>query len=305
MSVVIRTFFVALASAVLVAGGCNSSFRAERSLTQTTPHVDDAPLVVTTSNGSIEVIRDASAEAVRVDAVLVGRGPTPREAEDRAAMASIALTREPDGTLRVEPVFPEGRRNGEGASFVVRLPGARGVTLRTGNGGVRAEGLEGPLRVTTSNGRVTVTSHDGDATIESSNGRIEVEDLRGAFRARTSNGRVTAEGVTGPVEVDTSNGSITLALAPEASGPFELETSNGSVRVKVGPAFRGEIGVKTSNGDVDVEDPQRRASRVEVQRGRGLVSFGAEGAEASSVKTSNGNVTIEVTGGTEAEGTGA
>jgi len=292
------TPIVPLLIAALLLGGCgwSNAFKATRTQTETVAHVADSALDVSTRNGRVEIVGDSAATEVEITAEIVARGRTQQEADERLAATTLAIERRSDGTLAIEPVFPASLAGGgDGASFAIRLPDARGVTVRTGNGRVIARNLAGELWVDTSNGRIIVENHDGPAVLDTSNGRIEVTGLNGSLEADTSNGDVTVHQVRGPVRLDTSNGGVDVALAPDQRGPIQVDTSNGGVTVAVGAAFEGLVTLDTSNGGISLDIPPHVARRIQTHDDYAEVELGdGSAAHVSRIKSSNGRITFRI-----------
>lgn len=269
--------------------------RAQKTINVTTDHVPGSALEVRSHNGRIEVVASAGRTDVSIEAKLYARGDTMKEAEERLAATTLQVSRNDDGTLVIQPVFPEPRRGGDGAGITIEVPGVNGATIETSNGSVHVYGLAGILIVDTSNGSIEVFDHDGDADLDTSNGSITVNDHVGSLRLDTSNGSVRIHNVNGPVQADTSNGSIEVTLHDEQSGPLDLDTSNGSITVRVGAGFAGVVRLDTSNGSVTVRDHLGRITSRTVSKNRGRIVVGA-GGEPSRLDTSNGRIRFTISG---------
>ncbi len=139
-----------------------------------------------------------------------------------------------------------GRRHNDVAvDFTVRLPRTAGLGAMTMVGDVHVTGARGPL-VTTAKGPVKAESMNGDVRI-----RVEAFGDTGGVSARTINGSLTAElpaQLDAQVEANTVNGSITTDYPLTVNGQFtgrhvkgtlgrggrdvHLETVNGSIKMK-------------------------------------------------------------------------
>ncbi len=273
----------------------NSGYRSQKTLNLTSDHVAGSAVEVRSRNGRIEVVAVSNRTDVAITAKIYARGATMAEAEERLASTTLLISRTDDGTLLVEPKFPEPVRGGDGASILIELPGANGATLRTSNGSVHIYGLTGTLVVDTSNGSVEVVNHQGDTTVDTSNGSITVEDHVGALSIDTSNGSIRINGLDGSVVADTSNGSIVLTLHDDQAGPINLDTSNGSITVRVGASFAGTVTLDTSNGSITVRDHIGRITSQTISKNYGRIVVG-EGGEASRLDTSNGRIRFTISG---------
>ena len=289
---------------MVTAAGCSYTSMSTKSRVKetrhlTSAHVDGGSVVVNTSNGSIELIADPSVSEVMITAHVTAADQTKSAAQARLAATKISVTRDTSRVLTIQPVFPTKPRGGDGASFVIRMPGADDVNIDTSNGAISVSGFSGKLIADTSNGPVTIDNHDGPAHVDTSNGAITVTNLNGEIWADTSNGPVELKGIAGKAYADTSNGNIVVVLKNDQSGPLTLDTSNGSIKASVGPAFAGTVSFDTSNGRVSVNDPSGRCSQKALKKTSGSIVVG-DGGPASRIETSNGNVELTIEGGASA-----
>lgn len=224
----------------------------------TVPHVAGSRLDVRTRNGSVEV-RQGGVDEVQITATIHARS------QDRLAKTALTARRDPQGTLEVRVEWPDGPRNGEGASIVIVTPSAPKVSALT------------------SNGNILVRADDAreiDAT--GSNGSIVVHAPMAVVKAASSNGMVDLDRVA-RADVTTSNAGVTVALAPESVGPVAVQTSNGPIDLTVGPAFGGVMRARTSNGPVNVSVDRATAGEAGLDFGPG---------ERSSITTSNAAIRV-------------
>ena len=285
-------------SAIMQLAACsfsNSWHRSQMTVNLTSEHVAGSAVDVRSRNGRIEVVAVPNRTDVAITATIYARGDSMAEAEQRLAASTLLVRRRDDGTLLIEPKFPDPVRGGDGASILIELPDANGATLRTSNGSVHTDGLTGTLIIDTSNGFVEVVDHRGDTKVATSNGSITVDDHVGALSADTSNGSIRINGLNGPVEANTSNGSIVLSLHHDQSGPIDLDTSNGSITVRVGASFAGTVTLDTSNGSITVRDLIGRIRSQTISKSCGRIVVG-EGGEASRLDTSNGRIRFTISG---------
>ena len=291
--------FCTLPSLIAVLGtaflqtGCSfySGHTAKAQLQQTAEHIVDSALMIDTRNGKVDVASDAVLTQVEIDATLVCGGDTQQEADQRIKSANFSVERDTNRTLVIKPSFPQPGHSSDGASFIVRLPGARNVTIKSSNGSVKVTGLAGDLNITTSNAGASVQDHSGPVVIDTSNGSVNVTSVKGSLNAKSSNAGVNATGVAGAVDINTSNGGIDLKLAGDQSGPLRLDTSNGGIRATVGAAFRGVVKMDTSNGRVKVTDHAGVITNQSIDGSDGTITIG-QGGETTFIDTSNGSIEI-------------
>jgi hypothetical protein len=103
--------------------------------------------------------------------------------------------------------------------WTVKVPQGVQVDLKTTNGGVQLNGLQGDVHAQTTNGGVT-GKHLASTTVEASavNGGIEIE----LARPLPADGRI---------ELETVNGGVTLELPESSHATINARAVNGGVRV--------------------------------------------------------------------------
>jgi len=283
---------IAVLGTAFLQTGCSfySGHTAKAQLQQTAEHIVDSALMIDTRNGKVDVAADGVLTQVEIDATLVCGGDTQQEADQRIKSANFSVERDTNRTLVIKPSFPQPGHPSDGASFIVRLPGARNVTIKSSNGSVKVTGLAGDLSITTSNSGASVQDHSGPVVIDTSNGSVNVTNVKGSLHAKSSNGGVDATGVAGAVDIKTSNGGIDLTLADQ-SGPLRLDTSNGGIRATVGATFRGVVKMDTSNGRVNITDHASVITNQSIDGSDGTITIG-QGGETSTIDTSNGSIEI-------------
>src|SRR5882724_1439862 len=122
--------------------------------------------------------------------------------------------------------------------------GADGVHIRTitpqehGNMGVKYV-IKVPRRaelseIRSTNGAIRVNDVEGAADLQTTNGSVRTSKARGKLKIGTSNGAVEVQDMDGDTDVHTSNGSVKLNLESSRGGAVTLATSNGSVDLKLG-----------------------------------------------------------------------
>lgn len=177
-------------------------------------------LSVTNLNGRIDVSPGGAAEVV-VEAAREVRARDDEAA--KAALEKVSMSEDVGPNhVSLEAVMPGEERSagpGRGAQLAVRyrirVPDGLALALRTANGALRLDGVQGAM------------------VLAATNGSIEGERLRGAVEARTVNGSVRLDmaQLAGDLRAETVNGSILVALPREVGAAVEVRTVNGGIRV--------------------------------------------------------------------------
>jgi DUF4097 and DUF4098 domain-containing protein YvlB len=174
------------------------------------------------------------------------------EAEARRLAAAIRI-RSDGGRVSAEE-SESHRRSGWSVSYDVYVPRRSDLDLRTHNGGIVVEGVQG---------------------------RIDVEAL---------NGGVSIRNVQGDVRGGTTNGGVTLTLDGDrwVGEGVDLETTNGGVTIIVPERYSARLETGTVNGGMHVDFP----ITVQGMVGRRLTTTLGSGGPLIRVRTTNGGVTL-------------
>ena len=227
---------------------------------------DKGRLELINVNGRITA-EPATDGKVSVEGRRTAKGSTDEAAKE--ALAKLEIREEVSGErVRVESRPP--RLSGFGGheiEWTVKIPKGVIVDLRTVNGGVRINGLQGEVHAKTTNGGVKgsgLRAHILDAS--SVNGGIEIE-----FASPLAAGA--------SVEIETVNGGIELALPSASKAAITARAVNGGVRVD----------------GLDIAKQEQSSERESKRRLEGTLNGG--GAKVN-ISTTNGGVRISKTGTT-------
>jgi hypothetical protein len=186
-------------------------------------------VVVETFNGAIEVARG---EPDRVDCVVTKRASAADEEAALAALSRIDVAMINDhGTIKVAAHNRAGALAQAGASVLLHVPAGTAVTLRTRNGPIAVQEVEGPVDARSSNGRIGVRAGRGPLKLATTNGRIDCAADHAVVAAESSNGEIDFRGAlaAGPSSFYSRNGRVTLRLPRDLPFRLDARASNGKV----------------------------------------------------------------------------
>jgi hypothetical protein len=248
-------------------GGLNfdlAAGKAQDTWTRTYPLSRTGRLEIINVNGRITAEATDGAN-VEVTAERTAKGTSDDAARD--LLKQIEMREEVGGErVRVEVRAPRMRGSGHEIKWTVRVPRGVAVDLRTVNGGVKMQSLEGEIR------------------------------------ARTTNGGITGVGlVSGSVDASVTNGGVEIELVkPVSTGTFDLQAVNGGVSLKMPAGSKADVAARCVNGGITVDGLDVQVSGEERSRRRLDGQLNGGGARVS-LETVNGGVKILRTG--EAAGT--
>lgn len=208
-------------------------------------------------NGSVE-IRSWEKDSIEIN------GTKYATSSERLKQIRIDIDAQKD-QIRIRAERPTTHRGGAGVKFVLRVP--RRVELadiKTSNGSIRVEDIEGAAQLRTSNGSARLSRIRGKVRVETSNASIELNDVVGGAYARSSNGGIRGDVTKGTFEGITSNSGIEIRLREtDASQPVRLESSNGRIDLTL-DAVR-EVRASTSNSSIQLKMPAGANATVRAQ----------------------------------------
>lgn len=209
-------------------------------------------------------------------------------------------------TLRVRLPHPShGHGSDDDADLLLRVPAAvdlelfgpdADIEVEGSRGDVRAETVEGTLRLEGGSGRVSLHTTEGDVEVRGARGSVEAHSVDGHIRMEDISGAIVVEAIDGDirllridsddVRVSTVDGDIFFDGRIHESGRYRLTTHDGDVSVRVPEATDATVTVSTFDGDFIPDFPvewrgTREGRRMEFTLGDGgarieLESFDGE-----------------------------
>ena len=174
-----------------------------------------------------------------------------KRAEDKEAVDKISVLSEQNGRKIQIDVRHSGSKTFVGigtftspsARLIVNAPHKINLEVRTGDGSIVVERLEGKLQLRTSDGRIRATESGGDLLAESGDGSLTLEDVTGRVEARTEDGRISVSGVPGAIRARSGDGSIALRIRRGAvmTEDWMVATSDGSISAELPEDFNAMI----------------------------------------------------------------
>lgn len=139
----------------------------------------------------------------------------------------------------------------------------------TAAGSIRCAGAGGAVTAKTSGGELWLGRLEADASLETSAGSIHVKQVGGKLRARTAGGNIEAGELLGPATLETSAGSIAVGTA------------------------HARLEAKTSGGELNLED-LREVVVGSTSAGSIKATFTAQPEGGSRLTTSGGNIEVRL-----------
>lgn len=207
---------LAIGAFCVVVSGCGKPFQVRESVTLTAS-LPAEKLVIHTDFGDIVVRGDSDATEIRAEALRIGRGATPSEAERALDEIEVSLAPE-EGKPGVIIARAEHPKSGLTRSHAVRWQ-------------------------ITAPPDVVIEAHTGF-------GDVEVRDFKRGLTISTAFGDIEAD-ASGPMQLSSQFGDIELVLRAGNEGDVKVSTEFGEVSLRL-PADRvGRLVAGTDFGSVD------------------------------------------------------
>ncbi|NNG17416.1 MAG: DUF4097 family beta strand repeat protein [Gemmatimonadales bacterium] len=198
-----------------------------------------------------------------------------------------------------------GRHRWYSVRASIRIPRQFDVTIRTGDGDVTVEDLDGSLDLRTADGDVAVGRVSGVVEAHTQDGDVivgDIEGLRVSVRSQdgdlsmgalaveeavieTQDGDVSVESVSGEVRVHTHDGDLRIGLTSVEGA--SIRTGDGDVTVYLPESFAADVDIQSES--IDVGDAFQVTGSVSQHRIKGALNGGGP---LLTVRTSDGSVTF-------------
>jgi len=126
--------------------------------------------------------------------------------------------------------------------------------------------------------------------IRSTNGRVEIDDVEGKSELQTTNGGIYADNVKGAMDAHTVNGSIKVYLSKVSSHDrMHFKTINGSIKLSLPDDVQADIEASTVNGGISTDFPLEVRGKFNRKRINGTINGGGVSIYLHTV---NGGISI-------------
>jgi len=283
MNILVPGILVFVFAAGLLAEEQEGSF--ERSLT-VSGAVD---LDVKTDSGGITV-RQGSSGTVRIHAILKTEHGwfSSGDAEGRIRELERHPPVEQNGNrVRVGYVSDRGLLKGISMRLEIETPAGTQLRARADSGGIRVEGVQGPVDCKTDSGGIEIEDVSATVHAAADSGGIRVRNVKGSLFAHVDSGGIEASGIEGSIDAQADSGAVRLEQTTAA--PINAKVDSGGVTVRLARGAGYDVSAETDSGRISVPEMTVRsgfsAHHIEGKVGGGgpLVKVHAE----------SGSVTID------------
>jgi hypothetical protein len=176
-------------------------------------------------------------------------------------------------------------------SLTIRAPRLKLAVIRTSEGSVEANAIDGDLEVNSGGGDLKCDRIRGDCNLSTAGGDIQVGEVGGDLQCGTAGGHISVKNVRGDAVLETAGGRVEI---DHAGGDVRVDTAGGAIIV--GNAG-GEVAAASGGGAIEVG---KAGGVVTIRAMAGPVQVGAAGgvrceSGSGGVRVSNISGPMQVT----------
>ena len=155
-------------------------------------------------------------------------------------------------TIRAGYVTDKSLLRGLSLRFEIEAPVQASVRARADSGGVRVEGVRGPVDCKTDSGGIEVRDIESEVRAQADSGGVHIRHVNGPVWARADSGGIEAYDIAGSIDVQTDSGGIRLSQTVAA--PVHAEADSGGASLKLARTGGYDIHASSGSGGVSVSD---------------------------------------------------
>jgi hypothetical protein len=228
-----------------------------------------------------------------------------KRGRDKAAAQAIEVVAEQKGDLvRVEARkkdLGEDRSyrigwNGvsRSAKLIVSVPIDSNLIVRTGDGSIRVDHVNGKVELRSADGSVTGRDLTGDLVAHTEDGSIRLEGVDGKCDVASDDGSIAVQGRLDALRVSTEDGSVVVRAnaGSKIARDWNLSTGDGSLVLYVSDGLGADVDAHTRDGSVKL-DSGLTFARLDGERTHGTLR-GRLGAGGPRLVLRTGDGTIRL-----------
>jgi len=166
-------------------------------------------------------------------------------------------------------------------SLTIKAPHLKLAVIRTSEGSVEADAIDGDLEVNSGGGDLKCDRIRGDCNLSTAGGDIQVGEVGGDLQCGTAGGHITVKKVRGDAVLETAGGRVEVG---NAGGDVRVDTAGGAI--VIGNAA-GSVAAASGGGAIEVG---RAGGVVTIRAMAGPVQVGA----AAGVRCESGSGGVSV-----------
>ena len=179
----------------------------------------------------------------------------------------------------------------EKLSVEVTVPIETDLAVRTGDGAVDCDPVNGQIRLETGDGAIRTHGLSGNLWLSTGDGSVLAEGLDGTLRARSGDGRLTVSGRFDRLDIGTGDGRIdaTARKGSQVGEAWNVESGDGSLTLRIPRDLKAFLDASTRDGRIHVDLPISVRGDLSQRELSGELNGGGR---ALRLRTADGPITL-------------
>ena len=171
----------------------------------------------------------------------------------------------------------------------IHMPKEADLTIRTGDGNVQADSINGNVDVTTGDGSITVQGVKGTIRFHTGDGHIEARGLDGRLEASSGDGHINLEGRFDALNIKTGDGSVNAraTAGSKVQSTWTIRTGDGSVDMEIPGDLQADIDASTRDGHISLGLPVTVEGTFSSSQIHGKMNGGGQ---SLTIRTGDGSI---------------
>lgn len=171
----------------------------------------------------------------------------------------------------------------------IHMPKEADLSIRTGDGNVQADSINGNVDVTTGDGSITVQGVKGTIRFHTGDGHIEARGLDGRLEAASGDGHINLEGRFDALNIKTGDGSVNAraTAGSKVQSTWTIRTGDGSVDMEIPGDLQADIDASTHDGHISLGLPVTVEGTFSSSQIHGKMNGGGQ---SLTIRTGDGSI---------------
>lgn len=141
------------------------------------------------------------------------------------------------------------------AKLIVSVPTDSNLIVRTGDGSIRVDHVNGKVELRSADGSVTGRDLTGDLVAHTEDGSIRLEGVDGKCDLASDDGSIVVQGRLDALRVSTEDGSVTVRAnaGSKIARDWNLSTGDGALVLYVSDGLGADLDAETRDGSVKLD----------------------------------------------------
>ena len=172
--------------------------------------------------------------------------------------------------------------------YEIETPRTTEVHAHTESGGIRIEGIAGPVETVTSSGRTEISDVEANVKVAGHSGAIIIRNAGGNVSVRNESGSIQLSSIHGRVETDTTSGRTDIS---DVSGNVRSTVHSASIRID---NTKGAVEAHDTSGSIDA---LQVGGSIQAETTSGAIRLSQVSPAPIRALTGSGKITVNLAPG--------